>query len=61
MQTGRDFTKDSRESVVILWCGLVDGILDQVVSIALTEPDCRAQVRSQRQRCRQNLRCFERN
>ena len=40
LQMRRNFTEDSSESGVILWCGLLDGLLAQVVSLTLLEPSC---------------------
>ena len=55
------FTAEYCESGVILGCGLVVGFLTfQVAVRPLAEPACRDIFCSQRERCRLNLRCFER-
>ena len=57
MQPRIYFTEESRESGVILWCGLVVGILTfQVAVRPLAEPACRALFRLQQEQCRLNLR-----
>ena len=60
MQPRIYFTEEYRESGVILWCGLVVGILTfQVAVRPLVEPACHAISHLQQEQCRLNLRCFE--